>query len=306
MTENNDTENDLLEQYFAQKMTPLIDKINTLKARYRSRFWGTLWTVIFLVSINILFALFNVLIYKHPFNLEQLLVVIIGATIIILWPLLQYKKQHFPDIFGTFLQFYGDWQHTQSTEKRPISGSLPILPPHNLEQTMHTITGKYLGTDIMLSDIQYWQKSKKVSNGVLVELTFPQKVTDEILLFAKNGFYRKNKRVNMNLLNEQIFIPAAAYFNIFSPQPKAPKQLLCSPFFEKVLDTHDVFKAHLIYVALQANKVFIYLEGCQIYFAQNGIWQRKLDDSKFKSLHCKITEVLQFVELIQEIKARDE
>lgn len=306
MTENNDVENDLFEQYFVQKMAPLIDKSNALKDRYRSRFWGTLWTVMFLVGINTLFVLFNTLIYQRPLNLEQLLLVAIGAVLIIFWPLWLYKKQHFPDVFSAFLQFYGDWRHIEKAEKNIVVNSMPILPPHNTEQIMHQISGQYLNTNVNLSEVQYWQKSHKVTDGLYIELLFPQKITDEILLFAKNGFYRKSKYAGMNLLNEQIYIPAAAYFNIFSSQTQAPKKLLCSPFFEKILDMRDIFKARKMYMAMQKNKIIIYLEESKIYFTQNGIWQRKIDDSKFKSLHRKITEVLNFIELIQEIYTRDD
>lgn len=306
MTPDNNIESDLFEQYFSKKIAPLIDQMNALKTRYRSRFWGTLWTVMFLVCTNILFVLFNTLIYKHPLNIEQLLLVLSVSVLIILWPLWQYKKKTYPDIFGVFFQFYGDWKHSVSTQKNTVTNLEPILPLHNTVQYTHRIIGKYVTTDVTLSDVQYWQKNKKVGRGLYIELTFPQNITDEILLFAKNGFYRKSKRANMNLLNEQIFIPAAAYFNIFSSQPHAPKNLLCSPFFEKILNIRDIFRARKIYVSVQKEKVIIYLEDSHIYFAQTGIWQRKIDGKNFKLLHRKINEVLEFVELIQEICVRDE
>lgn len=305
MTSNDNTESDLFEQYLTQKIVPLIDEMNALKARYRSRFWGALWIVMFLVSANSLFVLFNTIIYNNPLNIEQLLLIVVVAIFIIIWPLQQYKKKHYPDIFKAFWQFYGDWQYFISTQKNAEADYAPILPPHDAIQALHTVKGKYLATDIIFADVQYWQKNKKVSNGVYIELTFPQKIVNKILLFARNGFYRKNKYSDMNSLNEQIFIPAAAYFNIFSPQPQAPKRLLCSPFFEKILDIRDIFKADRIYVALQQEKITIYLENSKIYFSPNGIWQRKLEDKKFRLLHCKITEILEFIELIQEIYSRN-
>ncbi len=305
MKQQQNAEKNMFAQYFAANVAPLIEENNKLKENYRSRFWGCLWTMMFLICVNALFVLFNTLIYFHPFNIEQLILVTIIAILIVIFPLWQYKKKEKPDFLDVFVKYYGQWQHIMPGEKENVKSFDEILPEHSAQQVFHAVNGAYLGTKIKIEDVEYWQKSKKVSKGVYIEVLWPQNMHSSILLFAKNGYFRKNRRDNMTLLNEQILIPAAAYFNIFAKQAKAPKKFLCSPFFEKVLDLRDAFGARKIYLSLQGDKTIIYMEGSQMYVEQNGIWQHKIKESKFNLLHKQFSEVLGFIELLHELYARD-
>ena len=53
------------------------------------------------------------------------------------------------------------------------------------------------------------------------------------------------------------------------------------------------------------DKTIIYMEGSQMYVEQNGIWQHKIQESKFNLLHKQFSEVLGFIELLHELYARD-
>lgn len=304
MTEAQNSEDDLFEQYLNKKIVPLIEQSNKLKDTYRGRFWGFLWTMMFLICANTLFVLFNHLIYEHPLNIEQILFLLIAAILVVIWPLRQYKKKQHPDIFAEYLRFYGDWQSLSPSETVFQGAHMPILPLHDKVQTEHGAKGTYCGADVKLSEVIYKRQTKTVGRGVVAEILLPQNIQHQILLFAKGGFYHKNKYENMTLLNEQIFIPAAAYFNIFSPEQYAPKKLLCSPFFEKILDVRDVFKTNKIYLYLNENKVFVYMESSTLYSEKNGLWQPKIKKESFKNLHKKFAEVFMFIELMQELSAR--
>ena len=298
-------EENLFEQHMAQNVEPLIFGANKIKERYRSRFWGSLWTMLFLVCANTLFVLFATMIYDKPFSGGQLLLVAVAAVLIVLWPLWRYKKQSFPDIFAAFIKFYGHWQYQDEPTTIVADSKEDILPSYDQKQIVNVASGSYFGAEIVVADTIYQRKNKKIGAGIAIDIILPQKSEHNVLLFAKNGHFRKNKREGMTLINEQIYIPAAAYFNIFSATEYAPKKLLCSPFFEAALDVRDAFKARKMSFSLQGQRVLIYLEDCVLYREQNGLWQPKIKTEKFTDLHQKFSEIFKFVELLQELAVRE-
>ena len=305
--ENKQTENiDLFTQYFEKKIAPLIFDANRIKERYRSRFWGCFWTVIFLLCINALFILFRTLIYNRPFNIEQFILVFACAPFVIAWPLWQYKQQKQPDILDVFLKFYGNWQHTKTAENSDTDHETPTIPQHQTAQISHKIIGTYAGTNIELRDTQYFAKQKKKNEGVVIELNMPYDIKHEILLFEKSTLRRRFKPKDMSEIGDQIYIPAAGYFSIFSPEKVAPKQLLCSAFFETLLDFKDIFGARYMSAWLKNRQIKIYLESSRIYFDHSNIWSKKIDKARYQKLHEQFEHLFRFIETMQELLTQKE
>ena len=305
--ENKQTENiDLFTQYFEKKIAPLIFDANRIKERYRSRFWGCFWTVIFLLSINALFVLFRTLIYNRPFNIEQFVFVFACAPFVIAWPLWQYKQQKQPDILDVFLKFYGNWQHMETNENCATDLDTPTIPQHQTAKITHKIVGTYAGTSVELRDTQYFVKQKKKNEGVVIELNMPYDIKHEILLFEKSALRRRFKPKDMLEIGDQIYIPAAGYFSIFSPEKVAPKQLLCSAFFETLLDFKDTFGAHHMSACLKDRQIKIYLESSRIYFDHSNIWSKKIDKARYQKLHEQFEQLFRFIETMQELLTQKE
>ena len=300
-----ETSDNLFSQYFEKKIVPLIHDANRQKDRYRSRFWGCFWTVIFLFCINGLFVLFRTIMYNRPLSVAQMIIVFSLAPLIIAWPLWKYRKLEQKDIFGTFLQFYGNWQHLTEIKNSSLDVDTPTIPTHDSEIITHNIIGTHAGTDIEIRDTDYLIKKKKKSGGIVIDLKLPYNINHEILLFEKNTLLRKNKISGMNSIGEQIYIPAAGYFNIFSPEEKAPKQILCSTFFETILDLKEEFNARKISIYLKGKQIKIFFEGCSIYFDHSSIWSKKIDEARFRQLHNQLTSLFRFIEIMQELIVSD-
>jgi hypothetical protein len=296
---------ELFFQYLERNIVPLVNEANHQKDRYRGRFWGCFWTVIFLFCINGLFVLFRSMMHNRPISVEQLIIVFACAPIIIAWPLWKYRKLEQKDIFGTFLQFYGNWQHLTEVKDSTADVDTLVIPKHETAQITHNVIGTYAETDVEIRDTNYFVNQKKKFNGVVVDLRFPSNIEHEILLFEKSALLRKNKVSGMFAIDEQIYIPAAGYFSIFSPEAKAPKQILCSVFFESILDLKEEFKARRISIYLKDKQVKIFLEGTSIYFDHSNIWSKKINEARYKQLHNQFTGVFRFIEIMQELIARD-
>lgn len=296
---------DPFDSYMTEVIAPAVDEINREKEKYRGQFWTYFWTALFLVSVNALVVLYRALMYHRALNVEQLMLINIVAVVIVCWPLYSWTKHKSQDIFSLFMEFYGQFKFSQTSDNvADVDKDTLIVPEHSTTAVTHGIVGNYDGVDVELRDTSYFRtkskKSKKVCSGVVLCFDFKQNLKNNLLLFEKFGFYRKSKMTNMINLNEQIHIPASNYFNIFSDKPEV-SSFLCSAFFEKILDLKDVFEARKMYLEVTENHIKIFLENSQIYFENNKLWSRKMEYDKFRRLHNQFEEVFIFIETIQAI-----
>ena len=300
-----ENQTDPFDVYMSDVITPAVDEVNREKEKYRGQFWTYLWTALFLVSVNALVVLYRALMYHRALNVEQLLLINIVAVIIVCWPLYSWTKHKTKDIFSLFMEFYGQFKFSKALDDViDADKDTPIVPEHSTTTVAHNIVGNYGGVDIEIRDTAYFKakskKSKKVCSGVVLCFDFKRNLQNNLLLFEKFGFYRKSKMANMINLNEQIHIPASNYFNIFSDKSE-PSNILCSTFFEKILDLKDVFGARKMYLEVTENRIKIFLENSQIYFENNKLWSRKMEYDKFRRLHNQFEEVFIFIETVQAI-----
>ena len=296
---------EMFSQYFENKIVPLVRDANSQKERYRSRFWCCFWTVIFLFCINGLFVLFRTIMYNRPISVEQLIIVFVCATLIIIWPLWQYSKLKQEDILGVFLQFYGNWQHITEVKNSLSDIDTPTIPPHETALITHNIIGTHAGTDIEIRNTEFLTKKRRKNSGIVVDLHLPYSIEHEILLFEKTAFQRKNKISGMINIDEQIYIPAAGYFNILSPIARAPKHILCSAFFESILDLKEEFETKRISIWIKDRHIKIFFEGANIYFDHSNIWSKKINEAQYKQLHNQFMGIFRFVEIMQELIVRN-
>ena len=286
--------------YFTETIEPLVNEANYIKQKYHSRFWGYFWTVFFIMTANLLWALFNNLMYDKPLNYEQLILVNLIAVTIIFLPIYFYKRIPKNDIFDTFIQFYGHWEHLKDSEVALVHS--PIIPAHDTVRAEHNVRGEYNGVQMEMRDTFYGRgnakKQKIISGGVILFLRFKQPFEGRILMFDKSGFYRKNKFASMEYYNDKLNIPAANYFNIFTDNIKFAHNFLLSLFFEQILDMKDTFAAKHMYVEITDNIVRIYFEGSRMYLDNYKFWSKPVDKKKFAQLNDTFEKSLALVDLI--------
>lgn len=293
---------DIFEEYFTDKIIPLVEVENKIKDRYRSKFWGYLVTVLFLMSANVLFVLFGTIIYNKPVNWEQIFLVNAIAFIMVFWPVYRYNRIPKNDIFDVFLNFYGNWKHMKNTQVRLVHS--PIIPRHQAVLALHSVTGNFSDVNVEMRDTFYTSRSvvrklswnKTVSSGVILYITFQHKFNGSLLMFDRGGFYRKNKFPGFERYNSEMDIPAANYFNIFVSSSQIGEELIHSLFLENILDLKEVFKARNIYLQAEDDYMRIYLEGSQLYFDNYKLWSKKIDKERFIRLHKEFEQTYQFVQ----------
>src|SRR5574344_243667 len=131
---------DYFQKYYDLHIEPMVDEDAKIKNRYHNRFWCFVWTILFLNSANALFVLFNSLMHKRPINFEQLMIIAVCSLIIMFWPIRSYKKLEKKDLFGKFVQFYGNWKHNQDSFSQVANS--PILPQHITNINSHEASGE--------------------------------------------------------------------------------------------------------------------------------------------------------------------
>lgn len=296
---------DPFEQYFAQKIVPLVEEDNRIKDRYHSRFWGYVWSIMFIISANVLFVLFRTLMSKHPVNYEQLILFALVASSFAIWPIIRYYREPRQDIFDVFLQYYGDWKHkTTGTVKLVHS---PIIPPHDNVGALHNIANEVSDVKVEMRDTFYTKKSilfgksreKKVSTGVIVYLTFPQNFAGTLLVFDKSGFYRKGKFPELEAVSPRMEIPASNYFRCFTDNTAFAQNIMLSLFYETILDMKEAFGAKNMYLQIQDNFIRIYFEGSTLYFDNYKFWSSKIDKNKFLQMNTEFEKTFNFIQIIK-------
>lgn len=287
------------EQYFEENIVPLVEEENKIKRKYRSQFWGYFFSILFLMSVNVLIVLFISLMHHTPLSWEQLLLVNGAFATLIYIPIYMYNKKPRNDIFDVFLKFYGNWKHSQNTEVKLVHS--PVIPKHESVGASHDIVGTFSGISIEIRDTFYTVKSKVVSSGVIIYATFPEKFDGSFLMFDRGGFYRKNKFLGHEYYNGKIFIPAANYFNIFVANEKIGEKMFHNLFFENLLDLKDVYKARHMYLQAEENYMRIYLEGSELYIDNYKFWSKMVDKSRFLQMHNELEETYSFVQIVQSL-----
>ncbi|MBQ8482149.1 MAG: DUF3137 domain-containing protein [Alphaproteobacteria bacterium] len=297
--EKPEEEIDPFEEYYTNNIIPLVDEENKIKARYHSKFWGYLFSVLFIMSANVLVVLFISLMHKTPISWSQLFLINAIALALVYWPVYSYKKLPKNDIFDVFLRFYGNWQHLKNSEVKLVHS--PIIPEHDAVGATHNVVGKFENITIEMRDTYYKKKNKIVSQGVILYATFNKKFNGSLLMFEKNGFYRKNKFPDYELYNGKTDIPSANYFNIFTSNDEIGENLLHNLFFENLLDLKDVFKAHRLYLQSEDNYMRIYLEGSSMYIDNYKFWSRKIDKNRFLQMHKEFEKMALFFQTVESL-----
>jgi len=304
VTEPEKTQDDLFEEYYAQTISPLVEKDTLIKKKYRGRFWATLWSICFLVGINSLVTIFLAITNDKSVNYEQLMFINVAAFVVICWPIISYYQQKKMDLFGTFLGFYGNWKHIDNVSIAAVHR--PIIPTHETLEVSHKAHGSIGAVETDIRDTVYKKTlriigielPRTVSKGVRISLKLPRTFAGTTLFFEKSGFYRKNKFPGYDNINDSIFIPAANYFLIFSSEKKERLPFLESSFFETLLDLKETFKAAKIYVEIKDNSVEMYLENAKLYFDTYTFWSSSANIEKFRRLHEKFEHLFAFTETI--------
>jgi hypothetical protein len=298
----------LFDEFYQSTIVPMVEDDNKLKEKYRSKFWGYFWTVIFLMCINLLICCFSFLMYHRPINYEQIFLINMIGIIIICYPIYEYHSLPKQDVFETFLSYYGDWHHIKNSQI-PSENS-PIVPPHDTMKVKHHVMAEYADYSAELRDTVYQNIStfknihykRKVSSGVVALIKFKQKFKGKVLLFERKGFYRKNKFPDLENVGNSIPVPIAELFHIFSDNVLFAKDMLPSLFFERILDLKDTFGAKCVYVEMCDDTLRMYFEGSTLYFDHHKIWNKKIDKNKFIQLHDEIEQTLLFKEMIQALR----
>ena len=303
--ETNEEELSPFEQYYLSDIVPAVDDMNRFKDKYRSKFWGYFWTVLFLMCANLLFCLFGALFNDHPISYEQIFLVNVVALIIMFFPLYQYKKAPKLDIFDTFLNFYGNWTHAKNPGVAPASS--PIVPPHDFTEAQHNVVAEYPEWSLEMCDVVYkaagaFKKihfKRTVSSGVLLSVKLKQNFYGTMYMFDKKGFYRKNKFADLPNVKSYIAPPMAECFHIFADKADFAVNMLPTLFFERIFDLKEIYGAKRVYVEMRGNLLRIYFEGAQLYIENNGIWSRKINKEKFVQLNNALEQTMLFIETIQ-------
>ena len=302
--------NDPFEEYYNSVIVPMVEEDNKIKEKYHSQFWGYFWSIMFLMGANLLIVLFNALMHKHPISFQQLFIVNVVAFLIMLVPIYRYRKAPKKNVFDAFVQYYGGLVHNKDTAVKLVHS--PIIPFHETVSATHNVSGNCGEAKIEIRDTVY-QKSgmlgkmsyqRTVSSGVVLFMTFAQNFRGKILIFDRNGFYRKKKFADMEYMNNKLDIPAANYFYIFTDNEDFAEDMLPALFFERVLDLKEVFGAKHLYIEICGNYVRMYFEGAQLYFDNYKFWSRKTDKNKFLQLNNAFEQVFMFVSLIEVLKEK--
>ena len=293
---------DPFEQYFSENIEPLIEEENKTKQKYRSKFWGYFFSVIFLLSVNTLIVLFNALMHHKPLSWEQLFLVSFGVMLLVLIPIRSYNKLPKSDIFDAFLKFYGGWEHSKNSHVNLVHS--PIIPEHDAVGARHEIKGKFQNSTIEIRDTYYTLKSKIVSSGVVLYLTFADKFDGSLLMYDRKGFYRKNKREGYEYYNNRVDIPAVNYFNVFVSSEKIGEQLMHNLFLENLLDLKDAYRARNVYLQAEENYVRVYLEGSEIYIDNYKFWGKMVDKNRFLEMHRELEKTDVFVQTVMSLTER--
>lgn len=291
---------DPFQQYFQENIVPLVEAENKIKNKYRGMFWGYFFSVVFLMSANLLLVLFLAQMKQTPISLEQLLIVNCVAFAFVFLPIYRYNRLPKNDIFDVFLRFYGNWKHLQNSEVKLVHS--PIIPAHDAVGASHNVVGKFDDISIEMRDTFYTLKSRRVSSGVILYAAFLQKVSGSLLLFDRKGFYRKNKFPQYEFCNKKIDIPAANYFNIFASDDKICEQMMHNLFFEDLLNLKEAFAAEHVYVQIENNYMRVYLEGSRLYIDNYKFWCKKVEEKRFLQMHKEFETAYLFVQTIKSLK----
>lgn len=299
---------DLFEEYYTKNIVPLVDEENHMKRVFRSRFWGYLWSACFLLGVNLLIVLFRRLMYNYPINFGQLFLVTLLALAVVSWPIICYYRTPKSDMFGTFVKFYGQWEHQENKEVEFEQKT--IVPAHDKVVVPHGVSGVYDGIEIELNDTLYQRPFKlgkkeyhrTVSKGVMVRAKFNNQIENKLLLFDRRGFRRSGKYPDMINVTDQILIPMAMQFNIFTDDDVFAKDMLPTLFFERILDMKEIFRASAVNVDIQEDYLYIYLENASMYFNNRNIWSQHVDKEKFVVLNKEMEQTLMTAQLVQVLR----
>lgn len=302
---NEEEEKSPFERYYLSEIVPAVEENNIIKDRYRTKFWGYFWSIIFLMCTNLLVIFFNFLLYKHPINYEQLALINIIAFALIFYPIYQYYKTPRQNAFDIFLAYYGNWKHLKNSEVRLVHS--PVIPPHDYVCAKHNVVAEYKEWSMELRDTIYQNFGvmknihyrRTVSSGIICLVEFKRKYKGRLLLFEKRGFYKKSSFPGLQNVGSGITSPVAESFYVFSDNADFAERMLPALFFERILDLKENFGAKRLYVEMQDSTLRIYFEGAQLYFDNDKFWSSKINKNKFIQLNDCIEQTLLFIETMK-------
>ncbi|MBR2136475.1 MAG: DUF3137 domain-containing protein [Alphaproteobacteria bacterium] len=303
-----DEKKEKFDLFFQKRIEPLVITQNKQKEKYLGRFWCFFWTMIFLVAVNTLIVLFNVILHHHPLNVTQLFLVMAAGVAIVVFPLYSYHKLPKTDIFSVFLSFFGAWKYKQNAPQL----SSELLPARKKFNMINNVSQQYLGVKISIGDLihhahtcaWHFMRTEPKIIGTFISLTFSQVVEDKIMLFEKRGKYSRTKYPPLRVIGPYINIPAANFFNIFAVRQNAYEDVLCSRFFEALLDLKETFKAKKIYVQIERNRMDIVMSDSRFYFNHYRIWSKKIHKNRFDAAYNQVEQVYEMAEDILAILQR--
>lgn len=211
-------------------------------------------------------------------------------------------------MFGTFVKFYGQWEHLENKEVE--TDNKTIVPAYDKVIVVHSVFGVYDGIEIEMNDTLYQRPFKlgkkeymhTVSKGVMVRSKFNNEIKNKLLLFDKKGFRRGSKYPEMMNITDQILIPTATLFHIFTDDDVFAKDMLPTLFFERILDMKETFKASAVNIDIQEDYMCIYLENASMYFNNRNIWSQHVNKEKFVVLNKEMEQTLMTAQLVQVLR----
>lgn len=297
---------DPFDAFYADKMEQIVVDDAQNKDKYHHKFWMYLLSLLFINSANILIVLFGNLMSGRAVSFEQLFLVFVLSLALIYMPVWKYRRSEKTNIVELFLSYYGDWKYNNKTVI--TEEKLPIVPPHESAEISQEISGKSNETEIVIKSVCY--KKKSVLNKLTMQrvcgrglrltykLSEPQNIT--LLMFDKDGFYRKKKYENLEPVNN-INVPAANYFYIFIDDANVANSFVRATLFERLLDLKEIFSASQVYFYLKGDIIEIFLNNCSLYQDDYRFWGRCANKEKLQLLHRQFDEILVFASAIQEI-----
>ena len=307
-TEIEEASEELFISYYEQNIIPLVEENNRIKDMFRSKFWAFLWGGCFLYGLCVLIVLFRYLIYGYKIDGEYIFFITLLALGSVCWPLYCYSKAQKNNLFEAILKYYRNWQI--NTDRNAEICKTDIVPLHDNCSVLQSLTGWHEDNKIDMSEVAFskniklykWQFEKQVSKGILIDIKFNQKINNDLYLFDKAGFYKKNTYSDLPNISKVIMVPAANYFRIFCADEEFAKDMLPLVFFERILDMKYVFGAKAIYLEMRENFVRIYLEGAYLYFNCDGLWNKFVDQKEFVSLNKKINQILLVTHIVNTLR----
>jgi hypothetical protein len=292
--------------YYINNIAPLLGELKNVKSKYKQKFWVFFWSALAINCVNVLFLLFNVLIRGKNLVITDITTLLFFSVVFVLVPFYMYNKENKPDYINMFFNFFGNFQ---TDNNKGLSVDSIFIPVGDKLITEEQVEGKLSSYHLNVVNVQSKVKLPKVnierviSKGIYISMVMPIKM-EHTIFWDKNAY---NKNCNVKNLSEiqNINIPIANYFHIFSDNSDGTNNLLNVSFFEALLDIKDVFYASKINVETENETISIYLEDAKFpLFVKDSLMKPCLQEKDFQKA-CEIVEkIVVWGEIVEELSSR--